>query len=318
VRRGSVEFVESAAWLRKEKTMKARLSVAVFVLGAVAMAGVGLQAASMTLGGTMSDAKCGAKHAMKDAAACTKACVDKGSDSALVVGDKVYMLSTSSTEAKADLAKLAGKTAKVTGDVAGEKVMVKTVAGAVPKKQARSPPVRLRLRTDQGPEAQAPKTCESASRRGYALAVHFAAALVDVQVAAKRERAGPNRRGIHTRLVDPVRAWRSDTHRSSWLCAMSTVCRSLLTASSYPTSIWHGVVRTIWRIPVALTRAVVRPAHCGGPCDAIALCRSLLNDASVGVNAFRQKCRALARSDIIVMPRIYYLAQYDPARSRGR
>jgi len=115
--------------------MKPRISMAVLVLGALAMGGVGLQAASMTLEGTVSDAKCGAKHAMKDAAACTKVCVDKGSDYALVVGDKVYTLSTASAQEKADLAKLAGKTAKVTGDVTGEKVMVKTVAmGTAPKK----------------------------------------------------------------------------------------------------------------------------------------------------------------------------------------
>ena len=115
--------------------MKTITSLAVVVLGALALAGVGLQAASMTLEGTVSDAKCGAKHAMKDAAACTKACVDKGSDYALVVGDKVYTLRTSSTQEKADLAKLAGKTAKVTGDVTGEKVMVKTVAmGTAPQR----------------------------------------------------------------------------------------------------------------------------------------------------------------------------------------
>ena len=86
--------------------MKTRTCVAVLILGALSMAGVGLQAASMTLEGTVSDAKCGAKHAMKDAAACTKVCVDKGSDYALVVGDKVYTLSTASAQEKADLAKL--------------------------------------------------------------------------------------------------------------------------------------------------------------------------------------------------------------------
>ena len=115
--------------------MKTRISPAVLIAGALAMSGVGLQAASMTLEGTVSDAKCGAKHAMKDAAACTKACVDKDSDYALVVGDKVYTLRTASAQEKADLATLAGQIAKVTGDVTGEKVMVKTVAmGTSPKK----------------------------------------------------------------------------------------------------------------------------------------------------------------------------------------
>ena len=104
--------------------MKTRISPAVLIAGALAMSGVGLQAASMTLEGTVSDAKCG-----------TKACVDKDSDYALVVGDKVYTLRTASAQEKADLATLAGQIAKVTGDVTGEKVMVKTVAmGTSPKK----------------------------------------------------------------------------------------------------------------------------------------------------------------------------------------
>jgi hypothetical protein len=115
--------------------MSTSTATAVLFLGALALAGSRLEAATMTLEGTVSDAKCGAKHAMQDAAACTKVCVDKGSDYALVVGEKVYTLSTSSAQEKADLAKLAGKTAKVTGDVSGEKVMVKMVAmGTAPKK----------------------------------------------------------------------------------------------------------------------------------------------------------------------------------------
>ena len=94
-----------------------------------------LRAATMTLEGTVSDAKCGAKHMMKDAAECTKACVDKGSDYALVVGEKVYTLKTSSDKDKMELGKLAGKMAKVVGDVTGDNVMVKSVAmGMAPKK----------------------------------------------------------------------------------------------------------------------------------------------------------------------------------------
>jgi hypothetical protein len=115
--------------------MNTKTSAAILFLGTSALASARLEAATMTLEGTVSDAKCGAKHAMKDAAACTKACVDKGSDYALVVGEKVYTLSTSTDHEKADLAKLAGKDAKVTGDVTGEKVMVKSVAmGGAPKK----------------------------------------------------------------------------------------------------------------------------------------------------------------------------------------
>jgi hypothetical protein len=61
--------------------------------------------------------------------------VEKGSDYALVVGTKVYTLKTSSDKDKVELGKLAGKMAKVMGDVTGDHVMVKSVAmGMAPKK----------------------------------------------------------------------------------------------------------------------------------------------------------------------------------------
>lgn len=110
-------------------------SVGMFLLvGAFAVGGVTLRAAEMTLQGTVADAKCGAKHMMKDAAACTKACVDKGSDYALMVGTKVYTLKTSSDKDKMELGKLAGKMAMVMGDVTGDNVMVKSVAMGKEKK----------------------------------------------------------------------------------------------------------------------------------------------------------------------------------------
>ena len=81
----------------------------------------------MTLKGTVSDAMCGAKHPVADAAGCTKDCVKKGSDYALVAADgKVYTLKADAP-AKAELDKIAGKMADVTGDVNGTTVMVKTV-----------------------------------------------------------------------------------------------------------------------------------------------------------------------------------------------
>jgi hypothetical protein len=104
-------------------------SIGMFLLvGAFAVGGTTVRAAEMTLQGTVADAKCGAKHMMKDAAACTKACVDKGSDYALVVGTKVYTLKTSSDKDKMELGKLAGKMAQVVGDVTGDNVTVKSVA----------------------------------------------------------------------------------------------------------------------------------------------------------------------------------------------
>jgi hypothetical protein len=104
------------------------------LVGAFAVGGASLRAADMTLEGTVADAMCGAKHMMKDAAACTKACVDKGSAYALVVGPKVYTLKTSRDTDKMELAKLAGKMAKISGDVTGDTVMVKTVAMGMEKK----------------------------------------------------------------------------------------------------------------------------------------------------------------------------------------
>ena len=115
--------------------MKVIRTAAFLLVGAFAVGGVTLRAAEMTLEGTVTDAMCGAKHMMKDAVACTKACVDKGSDYALVVGKKVYALKTSSDKDKMELGKLAGKMAKITGDVTADHVMVKSVAMGMMKKK---------------------------------------------------------------------------------------------------------------------------------------------------------------------------------------
>jgi hypothetical protein len=84
---------------------------------------------SQTLTGEVSDAMCGAKHEMPgNAADCTRACVKHGSSYALVVGDKVYTLATSDEAALAKLNDLAGAKAKVTGEVDGTTITVKSVA----------------------------------------------------------------------------------------------------------------------------------------------------------------------------------------------
>ena len=63
-----------------------------------------------------------------------KDCVKKGSDYALVAaGGKVYTLEADGA-AKAELDKLAGKMADVTGDVNGTTVMVRSVKMAKTKK----------------------------------------------------------------------------------------------------------------------------------------------------------------------------------------
>jgi hypothetical protein len=84
---------------------------------------------SQTLTGEVSDAMCGAKHEMQGKAAeCTRVCMKHGSQYALVVGDKVYTLETSDKAALDKLNDLAGAKAKVTGEVDGTTIAVKSVA----------------------------------------------------------------------------------------------------------------------------------------------------------------------------------------------
>src|SRR5277367_3768406 len=84
---------------------------------------------NQTLTGEVSDAMCGVKHEMPGKASdCTRACVKHGSKYALVVGDKVYTLETSDKAALDKLNDLAGAKAKVTGDVDGTTITVKSVA----------------------------------------------------------------------------------------------------------------------------------------------------------------------------------------------
>ena len=84
---------------------------------------------TQTFTGKVSDAMCGAKHEMPGKAAdCTRACMQHGSKYALVVGDKVYILETSDKAALGKLNDLAGAKAKVTGEVDGTTITVKSVA----------------------------------------------------------------------------------------------------------------------------------------------------------------------------------------------
>jgi hypothetical protein len=86
-------------------------------------------AADQTLTGKVSDAMCGAKHQMAgNNASCTRTCVKGGSKYALVVGDKVYTIETSDKTALDKLDELAGASAKVTGEVKGDSIAVKSVA----------------------------------------------------------------------------------------------------------------------------------------------------------------------------------------------
>jgi hypothetical protein len=85
-----------------------------------------------TFTGKVSDAMCGAKHTEAGIAPadCVRACIQKGAKYALVVGDKVYTLSTSDQAALDELNKLAWEQAKVTGTASGDTISVKSVAAA--------------------------------------------------------------------------------------------------------------------------------------------------------------------------------------------
>jgi hypothetical protein len=110
-----------------------RFAILTLALGLVGAAS-SLSAATMTVTGTVSDAMCGAHHPVTDAAGCTRDCVKKGSDYALVTTDgKVYTLKAESG-AKGELDKLAGKMADVSGDVNGTTLTVKSVKAGKAKK----------------------------------------------------------------------------------------------------------------------------------------------------------------------------------------
>jgi hypothetical protein len=97
----------------------------------IGMAISAFAASGKTFTGTVSDSMCGAKHAMPgDDAACTRACVAKGSKYALVVGDKVYTLETSDKAALATLDKQAGAKATVTGTEKDNTITVNSVKAA--------------------------------------------------------------------------------------------------------------------------------------------------------------------------------------------
>jgi hypothetical protein len=81
--------------------------------------------------GEVSDSMCGAEHMMKGSKAdCTRACVGKGSNYALVVGDKVYTLETNDRDLLGKLNDLAGQKARITGKADGTGIVVNAVAPA--------------------------------------------------------------------------------------------------------------------------------------------------------------------------------------------
>jgi len=104
---------------------------ATMVLGIGSMPGA-VAGGTQTFTGRVSDAMCGAKHSEGNIAPadCVRACVQKGANYALVVGDKVYTLDTKDQAVSAELNKLAWAQAKVTGTANGDTISVKSVSAA--------------------------------------------------------------------------------------------------------------------------------------------------------------------------------------------
>lgn len=112
-------------------TRKAGFLLLNFVLVAGLALSTAFAAGGKSYTGTVSDAMCGAKHAMPgDAAGCTRACVSKGSKYALVVGEKVYTLEATDKAALATLDKQAGSKATVTGTEKDNTITVSSVKAA--------------------------------------------------------------------------------------------------------------------------------------------------------------------------------------------
>ncbi len=115
----------------KTFSAKSVLSLATMLLG-VSLAIPSLAADKpQTFTGKVSDAMCGASHMMAgEGSACVRACVNKGSNYALIVGDKVYTLNSNDKATVAELDKLADRQAKVTGQANGDTIAVSSVAAA--------------------------------------------------------------------------------------------------------------------------------------------------------------------------------------------
>jgi len=107
-------------------SQKLKLTILVFLAAVMAVAA----SKSQTFTGEVSDAMCGAKHMMPGNADCTRTCVGKGSNYALVVGDKVYILHAADQAALGQLSQLAGEQAKVIGTASGDTIEVSKVAAS--------------------------------------------------------------------------------------------------------------------------------------------------------------------------------------------
>jgi len=111
-----------SGWLRRP------LWLGAIPLATLLSASPAFAAKMQTFTGTVSDAMCGAQHMMAgDPVSCLRACIQKGSKYALVVGDKVYTLDTKDKASTDALDKLAGQQAKVKGEANGDTIEVTAV-----------------------------------------------------------------------------------------------------------------------------------------------------------------------------------------------
>src|SRR4051812_24667351 len=113
-----VQFGEQLFGGLSMRLRKFSLTVLLFAAAMIVLAA----AKPQTFTGEVSDSMCGAKHMMDNKAECTRTCVSKGSNYALVVGDKVYTLNTTDKAALDQLNTLAGEQGKVNGTLSGDAI----------------------------------------------------------------------------------------------------------------------------------------------------------------------------------------------------
>jgi hypothetical protein len=99
-----------------------------FLMVFVLISTITAMAATTTLTGMITDDMCGAKHMMKGKsdAECIRGCVRGGAKFALLVGDKLYVLSGMNSEVSA----LAGQKVTVTGTLKDNTLSVASVQAA--------------------------------------------------------------------------------------------------------------------------------------------------------------------------------------------
>src|ERR1700688_3821201 len=104
-------------------------AIAVIIVGASAFTNLhALDGRKQTFSGEVGDPKGGKKHMDGPAAECTRACVAHGSNFALIIGEKIYILQTTDKTALATLDQQAGKNATVTGVLSDDTIEVSSVS----------------------------------------------------------------------------------------------------------------------------------------------------------------------------------------------